>query len=118
MPERMVQIIIQSLKWLLSGGVGRSLDKVMMSPFCKIRLCPRIELIAPILPSHGGLERHCPKAGIQASASPSLYASGKQQVAWDHQRFCGLPGKSVSAQVMKCSRRSEQAARELPERNV
>lgn len=72
-----MQIIRQSLKWLLSGGLMRSLDKVMMSLFCKIHLCPKIELLVPTLPSGDGLERHCPEAGIQASASPFLNAPGK-----------------------------------------
>lgn len=47
----MVEIIIQSVKWLLSGGLMRTLDKVIMNPFCKIHLAPRIELLVQTLPS-------------------------------------------------------------------
>lgn len=77
MPERMGEIFIQSLKWLLSGGLMRSVDKVTMSPFFKNHLPPRTELFVQTLPSHDGLERHCPEARIRALASPFLNASGK-----------------------------------------
>lgn len=77
MPERMVQIITQSVEWLRSGGLMRSLDKAIVSPFCEIHLSPRIELLVRTLPSHDVLGRRCPEADIRASPSPFLNASRK-----------------------------------------
>lgn len=99
-----MQVIIQSLKWLLRGvscevWITQSWVSLAKS-FCVPELSADLKLCL-LMMFFGG-----------ASFQQAVLCCAGQEVSWDHQRFSLLPRDLTSLQIMKCSYRSKAAARE------